>query len=114
MGHQEYSGPSTAQKEKSAPATCKSGATARCPSAPPIFTSRANLARLTVLPVGEPLFSETATHISIEDEAAGEFIAIEQHNDGSALGKIVIDPDEWPAIRDAVQKLLGDCRASRD
>ncbi len=78
------------------------------------MTYETRITRLTVLPVGEPLFAETATHIQIEDKAAGEFISIEQHNDGATLGKIVIYHDEWPAIRDAVQKLLGDCRASKE
>ncbi len=78
------------------------------------MTYETRITRMTVLPKGEPLFSEKATHIQIEDEAAGEFISIEQHNDGSTLGKIVIDPDEWPAIRDAVERLLAECRACKE
>lgn len=34
------------------------------------MTYETRITRLTVLPKGEPLFAETATHIQIEDEAA--------------------------------------------
>ena len=40
------------------------------------YTSR--ITQITVLPVGEPIFSERATVISIDDEAAGEFITVKQ------------------------------------
>lgn len=59
------------------------------------------ITKLTVLPANEPIFSEQASHISIEDEAAGEFIEIQQ-----ADGTIKIDPEEWPAIKQAVEQLL--------
>ena len=77
------------------------------------MTYETRITRLTVIPKGEPIFSETATHIQIEDEAAGEFISIEQTHDDHT-GKIVFNPDEWPAIRDAVEGLLDDCRASKE
>ncbi len=64
---------------------------------------------LTVAPKGEPTFSERATVISINDEAAGEFVEISQPAlDG--LKKIALDCDEWPAIRDAVDRLIAECR----
>ena len=78
------------------------------------MTYETRITRLTVLPKGDPLFSEKATHIQIEDESAGEFISIEQTYESATPGKIVINPDEWPEIRDAVQKLLDDCRESRE
>lgn len=63
--------------------------------------------RLTVLPQGEPIFSEMATHIEIEDEAAGEFITISQcRDDTDKEQKICIDPEEWPAIKAAVESLM--------
>jgi hypothetical protein len=59
--------------------------------------------QITVLPEGEPTFSEMATHIEIVDEAAGEFLEISQ-NEGKCLK---IDPEEWPKIRDAIDLMMG-------
>lgn len=64
---------------------------------------------LIVAPLGEPTFSERATHIRIEDESGGEYIVIEQHLD-SGSQQVAINPDEWPAIRAAIDALVADCR----
>lgn len=62
-----------------------------------------------VLPEGQPLYSESATEISITDESAGEFVVISQAGrDG--MGKIAISPEEWPAIREQVDRMISDCR----
>jgi hypothetical protein len=53
-----------------------------------------------VAPEKEPQFSEMATIVTLEDEAAGEFVKVEQP---SQSGAIRIDPQEWPAIRDAIE-----------
>lgn len=62
------------------------------------------ITKLTIVPKGEPIFSERATDVYIEDEAAGEFIIIEQHMEG--YGKVAIDPYEWPTIKAAINQLL--------
>lgn len=70
----------------------------------------ARTTRLTVLPEGEPLYSERATNISIEDEAGGEFIVIGQtggKNDTDSH-EIRIDPEEWLLIEKSVKKLLAE------
>ena len=59
--------------------------------------------RLTVGPVGEPFFSQKQTNVEINDNGAGEFVEISQND---ATGKILIDPEEWPHINDAVSELL--------
>lgn len=64
--------------------------------------------KLTITPDGEPLFSERATDVLIDDEAAGEFVVVEQHAD--ELGKIAIDPDEWPTLRAAINRMVKECR----
>ena len=64
--------------------------------------------KLTITPDGEPLFSERATDVLIDDEAAGEFVVVEQRADG--MGKIAIDPDEWPMIRAAINRMVKGCR----
>lgn len=66
---------------------------------------------LIVKPKGEPIFSELATYISIEDEAAGPFVIIKQHNDLAEKGEIRIDVDEWPCISKAVIQMLDVCRS---
>jgi hypothetical protein len=65
------------------------------------------ITKLTVLPEREPVFSEMATDIEIEDEAAGEFVKLTQHGGNAQCEKsILITDDEWPAIRDAIEMLL--------
>ena len=63
------------------------------------------ITQLTVLPETESIFSERATVITIEDEAAGEYLVVTQSTD-SGLGKIQIDPAEWPQIRAAINELM--------
>ena len=66
--------------------------------------------RLSVMPPKEPLFSEQCTHISIVDEAAGEYLEIEQQS-GSENVKpqaIMVTPEEWPALKQAVETLLAE------
>jgi len=58
-----------------------------------------------IAPEGDPMFSGRATRISIEDEAAGEFVQVEQEN-----GKVQIDIDEWPIFRAAIDHAIDQCR----
>jgi hypothetical protein len=62
----------------------------------------------TVVPVGEAIFSEWAVSVSICDESAGEFIVV-----GQQEGSLRIDPHEWPAIRDAIDEMVGMCRDAK-
>jgi len=62
--------------------------------------------RITVLPKGEPTFSELATEISIVDEAAGPFIEMRQFPEEGDEKNLRFDPDEWPHIAKAVGKLI--------
>ena len=64
---------------------------------------------LIVLPEGEAIFSEQATTVTIEDEAGGEFIVVEQPGLVDA-GKIRIDRAEWPAIREAIESMIKERR----
>jgi hypothetical protein len=66
--------------------------------------------QLTVLPEGEPIYSPKATVITIEDEAAGEYVKIEQRPDDREAGAIYINPDEWPELRDAINQMIEACR----
>jgi hypothetical protein len=67
--------------------------------------------RITRLSVGrgdEPIFSECVTHISIEDEAGGEFLSIEQQSGSPDVKEqqIQITPEEWPKIKEAIETLI--------
>ena len=64
---------------------------------------------LIILPEGEAIFSEQATTVTIEDDAGGEFVVIEQQGLADA-GKIRIDPAEWAAIRGAIESMIKECR----
>lgn len=59
-------------------------------------------------PVGSPLYSELVTEVAITDEAAGEFVEVRQP--GRGLGKIAVDPAEWPALRAAINRAVRACR----
>lgn len=64
---------------------------------------------ISVMPEGEPLFSEKCTHVKIVDEAAGEFIEIVQqsgHVDAQEQTIQINDHDEWEAICRAVESML--------
>ena len=64
--------------------------------------------QLIVAPQGHNTFSDDATTITITDESCGEFVVVEQNT--SNYRKIAINPEEWPAIRAAIDQLIGECR----
>ena len=67
------------------------------------------LKSLLVAPEGDRMFSELVTEIYIEDEAAGEFVEVKQER-----GHIAINPEEWPTIRRAINRLVKECREDID
>lgn len=67
------------------------------------------ITRLVVVPEGEALFSELATTVEIDDEASGEFVIVEQCG-RTDIGKIAINPEEWPALRAAINRMVRACR----
>ena len=69
------------------------------------------ISAVTVLPKGEPMYSEMATTIRLEDEAGGLFVVVEQ--DGGHVDKkgVAIDQAEWPQIRKAIDTLMEVCVA---
>ena len=77
------------------------------------MTYKTRITRLTVAPVGKPLFSEQATSISIEDESAGDFVVIEQSRDSTeGASRVCIDPDEWPHVAAGVDRLLKEIKSN--
>ena len=53
------------------------------------------------------ILSEMATTVSIDGEGGGEYVKAEQTNTGA----ILINPDEWPAIREAIDRMVSECRS---
>lgn len=79
------------------------------PTAPASASHHARVAALAVVYTRENcLFAETTTHVRLEDEAAGEFVVVEQT--GCDLGKIHIDPGEWPVLRQAIDRMIDECQ----
>jgi hypothetical protein len=72
---------------------------------------KARVTQIIVLPEDEPIFSERGYTITIRDEAAGEYIEIEDHQEGS---KVAINPEEWPAIRAAINRMVKECRDEKE
>jgi hypothetical protein len=52
-----------------------------------------------------PIYGEYATHIEIDDEAAGGFIVLKQHTDDGTM-KIKLDKDEMEEVFRLANKLL--------
>jgi len=71
------------------------------------------ITRLAVLPDGEPLYSMRCTEVSLVGEAAGEFIEIKQASENSDVESLTIGvmPEEWPALKEAVERLLAEIKA---
>lgn len=57
---------------------------------------------IIVMPEGAGLIGEQATRINLVDEGAGEFVIVEQES-----GSIRIDPEEWPTIKQAIDRMIG-------
>jgi hypothetical protein len=65
--------------------------------------------KLSVIPPGEPIFSDQATHVEIQDEAGGEYLSVQQNHEESRI-QIFIDRKQWPQLRDAIDFMIGECR----
>ena len=70
---------------------------------------KARTTQLTIAPEGEPIFSERAFTVTIDDEAGGEFVLVRSNVEVLPTGTISIDPSEWPALREAIDRLIGEC-----
>ncbi len=51
----------------------------------------------------------TANTVEIVDESGGEFVEVSQHG-APEIGKIQISPEDWPALRAAINRLVRECR----
>jgi hypothetical protein len=71
------------------------------------------ITRVTIVPRGEAIFCERATHVETQDEAAGEYVRIVQQDDRQTATEqtIQIDPAEWPTIRSVIDYMVENCRS---
>jgi hypothetical protein len=67
--------------------------------------------RLSIAPEGESVFSERGYTVEIDDAGGGEFVAV---TDGQGPVKIEINPPDWPVLRDAIDRMIKECRADSD
>lgn len=63
-------------------------------------------------PIKETRFSDFVTEISIEDEAAGEFVTVKQPM--RTDGKVAIDPEEWEPLKNAIEKVWTEIHSHND
>ena len=68
--------------------------------------------RVSILPRGEPLFSEKCMHITIEDDSGGEFVRVQQQSmkQDADEQSITIDPAEWTELKAAIGMMIENCR----
>lgn len=62
---------------------------------------------VAIHPPGEnPMFSDAATHVSIEDEGGGPFLVIRQQVDHPRAGEVRLDANELDQVIEAGRQLL--------
>ena len=78
------------------------------------YTSR--ITQITVLPVGDPIFSEGATVISIVDEVTGEYIKVMQQADTTSETDqtVIFEPDEWEEVKGVIDQMFKDIKDYQD
>lgn len=64
---------------------------------------------IMVLPKDEAIFSERGTTIRITDDAGGEYVEVVQAA-SMKPGVIFIEEAEWPTLRAAIDRMIGECR----
>ena len=66
--------------------------------------------QLTVTPVGRQTFDAEAFVVEIVDEAGGEFVTVRSQSDSEKANTIALNKEEWPALRDAIEYMVGQCK----
>ena len=62
--------------------------------------------RIVIMPIGGSLNDEPVIRVGVDDEGAGTFVTIDREDQ-----KFQIDLDEWPALRDAIERMMLVARA---
>ena len=72
------------------------------------MTHRTILGQLRVVPAGKAMGDEGVTIISMDDEGGGAFVTVRQEEQ-LEVNIIRIDPDEWPIVRAAINRMVREC-----
>lgn len=64
---------------------------------------------VVVIPVGEEIYSEQATVVSIDDEGGGEFVCVKQPGMSNQT-ELRLDVGDWPVVRQAIDDMVKQCR----
>ena len=75
---------------------------------PRTMSYKTRITQITIVPEGEPIYSEGATRIEIDDDGGGELVVVSQDK-----GKIMIDPDEWRPLCEAINKMISECKVRK-
>lgn len=65
------------------------------------MTYESRLIKKAVILNGKPIYDESVTYVEINDEAAGEFIVLNQGDN-----VIKIDGDEWLTLRATIDEMV--------
>lgn len=65
---------------------------------------------ITIVPIGEPLYSVRATEIEINAEVGGEYVKVMQVSENTEDGTIIIDEQDWPVLRQVIDAMVARCR----
>ena len=65
------------------------------------------ITQITVLPEGEPIFSDRAFNVTLADEAAGEFLRVTSLMDE---GNITVEYEEWEMLRFVIDKMFDEIK----
>lgn len=72
------------------------------------MTYRTITTQRRVIPSGKTMDDDAVTIIGMADEGGGAFVTVRQEEQLNA-NEIRIDPDEWPAVRAAVNRMVREC-----
>lgn len=72
------------------------------------------ITQVTVLARGRWLYDETATVVRIDDEGHGPFVVVAQDPETPDERGLRIDPDEWPALRQVIDRMVAECGKLND
>ena len=72
------------------------------------MTYRTITTQRRVIPAGKTIDDEGVTIIGMDDEGGGLFVTIRQEGNLDT-NEVKIDPEEWPAIRAAVNRMVREC-----
>lgn len=65
---------------------------------------------LTVCPPGAGMHDKQATTVRLADEGGGEYVRVSQDHHSGEFATICISPEEWPALRAAIDRMIASCR----